>query len=317
MTENTKAQNDIERVLVGSIQKFSIEDGPGIRTTVFFKGCPLSCRWCHNPEMIDGAQQLIFSRKRCISCGYCIGVCPKGAISMDPEEGIVIDREKCDVCLECVPTCYSGALRPVAKEMTAAEIVDRAEEDKEFYDSTGGGITLSGGEILARGEFVGDVIDEAAARGINVCLDTCGHWSGELLAALAKKPNVTDVLYDLKAADCDVHREYTGVGNELILSNLRALASDPETASKINVRMPVVAGVNDSDEMIEKAGKIVSESGVKKVTLLPYHDLGIVKARNIGAEQERFEAPSDERINEIAAYFKDVIGAEVEVLGRV
>ena len=328
-----------EKVLVGSIQKFSIEDGPGIRTTVFFKGCPLSCSWCHNPEMIEAAQQLIYSKKRCIGCGYCITVCPKGAISFaDAEDAagvngaagsaadaegcaagrkVVIDRDKCDVCLECVPTCYAGALRPVAKEMTACEIIDKAEEDKEFYDSTGGGITLSGGEVLSRGEFVGDVIDEAARRGINVCLDTCGHWDSELLVALAKKPNVTDVLYDLKAADDDVHRRYTGVSNKLILENLSLLASDPETAPMLNVRMPVVAGVNDSDEMIEKAGKIIAENGIGKVTLLPYHDLGIIKAKNIGAEQERFEAPPDERIDEIAAYFKDVIGVQVEILGKV
>ena len=317
MTSTTGKENDIERVLVGSIQKFSIEDGPGIRTTVFFKGCPLSCRWCHNPEMIAPQQQLIFSKKKCIGCGHCIGVCPNDAVSMDPENGISIDREKCGVCLKCVEGCYSGALRPVAKAMSIDEIMEKVEEDREFYESTGGGVTLSGGEILTRGEFIGELIDEAGRRGIDVCLDTCGHWDEDLLMALAKRPNVTDVLYDMKVPDEEAHREYTGVSNEKILSNMRALAEEEETAPKITVRMPLVAGVNDSDEMIRKAGAILSEMGLRRITLLPYHDLGIAKMRNIGGEQERFEAPDEERLDEISAYFTEEMGMDAEILGRL
>ena len=313
--QNTDAAENT--VLVGSIQKFSTEDGPGIRTTVFFKGCPLACRWCHNPEMIDPDQQLIFTKSKCIGCGHCIGLCPNGAISADPEEGIVIDRDRCGVCLRCASECWAGALRPVAREMTVEEIIEKVAQDKEFYESTGGGITLSGGEILTHGTFIGELIDAAAERGIDVCLDTCGHWDAELLMSLAARPNVTDVLYDLKSPDNDIHKEYTGVGNSLILSNMKKLAEDPVTAPKLNIRMPLVAGVTDTDEQIRKAGELFADLRIRKATLLPYHDLGRSKKRNIGGEQELFEAPSEDRIEEIAAYLEDASGVSIEVLGRV
>ncbi len=312
-----RANDGEERVLVGSIQKFSTEDGPGIRTTVFFKGCPLRCRWCHNPEMIDPEQQLIFSRKLCIGCGHCLKVCPRGAVYAGPSGEIAIDRGKCDVCLLCTEGCYAGALRPVARRMSVSEIMEEVLADREFYDSTGGGVTLSGGEVLQRGEFIGELIDEAAANGIGVCLDTCGHWDDELLLSLAKRPNVTDILYDIKAADDEVHRAYTGVGNRKILGNLDTLVSDPETREKITIRMPLVSNVNDTDELIRKAGKIITERGIRRLDLLPYHDLGIAKMRNIGGEQERFEAPSEERISRIFGYFQDELGLDVHVPGRV
>ncbi|MFQ7012621.1 MAG: glycyl-radical enzyme activating protein, partial [Clostridia bacterium] len=188
--------NQSASVLVGSIQKFSVEDGPGIRTTVFLKGCPLSCKWCHNPEMIDAGQQLISSPNNCIGCGHCIQICPQNAISPDPEKGIHIDRNTCNVCLKCAKECYAQALRPVAKEMTIDEILATAEQDKRFYDHTGGGITVSGGEMLTHADFVGSLIDEAAKRGIHVCLDTSGFGDGKALQKLARKENVTDILYD-------------------------------------------------------------------------------------------------------------------------
>ena len=134
-----------ERVLVGSIQKFSTEDGPGIRTTVFLKGCPLKCRWCHNPEMIDPKQQLMRITGNCIGCGHCVSVCPHGAARIEADKGIVIDREKCDVCLKCADGCYAKALKAVAESMTVDEIMDVVEQDRGFYDNTGGGMTLSGG----------------------------------------------------------------------------------------------------------------------------------------------------------------------------
>ena len=212
--------NQSASVLVGSIQKFSVEDGPGLRTTVFLKGCPLSCKWCHNPEMIDAGQQLISSPNNCIGCGHCIQICPQNAISPDPEKGIHIDRNTCNVCLKCAKECYAQALRPVAKEMTIDEILATAEQDKRFYDHTGGGITVSGGEMLTHADFVGSLIDEAAKRGIHVCLDTSGFGDGKALQKLARKENVTDILYDMKAIDDEVHQAYTGVSNKRILENL-------------------------------------------------------------------------------------------------
>ncbi|QIB70074.1 glycyl-radical enzyme activating protein [Aminipila butyrica] len=309
--------NAPESVLVGSLQKFSVEDGPGIRTTIFLKGCPLRCKWCHNPELIDPQQQLIQSPNNCIGCGHCVKVCPQGAVTMNPEEGVVIDRAKCDRCLKCADECYAQALRPVAKPMTIDDILRIGLQDKGFYDNTGGGITVSGGEILLHADFVNKLIDEAGKQGIHVCMDTCGFGDSQAFMEMALKENVTDILYDMKAIDDDVHREYTGVSNQLILDNLRMLAADARTADKLTMRMPLIKGVNDSDDIIRRTGELYREIGVKRVNLLPYHSLGISKKRNVGGAQEEFEQPTEERLTEIENYFKNELNLKVEILGRV
>ena len=306
-----------ERVLVGSIQKFSIEDGPGIRTTIFLKGCPLSCKWCHNPELIDPQQQLIQSPNNCIGCGYCAKTCPRGAVEINPEKGVVIDRAKCDLCLACADNCYAKALRPVAKPMAIDEILRVAEQDKSFYDNTEGGITVSGGEILTHAEFVSRLIDEAGRRGIKVCIDTSGFGDPGALMEMALKENVTHILYDMKSIDDDVHRAYTGVSNVLILDNLRMLAREERTVDKLVMRMPLIKGVNDTEDIIKRTGEFYREIGVREVNLLPYHSLGISKERNVGGMQEAFEQPTEERLTEIERYFKNEVNLRVGVLGRV
>ena len=288
-----------ERVLVGSLQKFSVEDGPGIRTTIFFKGCPLDCKWCHNPELIDERQQLIKSQNNCIGCGHCVKACPQDAISISAEEGVIIDRTKCDLCLVCANECYAKTLRPVARFMTVDEILEIAAQDKGFYDKTGGGITVSGGEILMHASFVGRLGD------------------GKALMELAKKKNVTNILYDMKSIDDEIHRAYTGVSNRRILDNLRQLSADPEIVDKLIMRMPLIKGVNDSEDIIVRTGAFFRELGIKKVNLLQYHNLGISKKRNIGGVQEEFLPPTEERMNEIEVYFKNEINLKVEILGRV
>ncbi len=309
--------NTMERVLIGSLQKFSVEDGPGIRTTIFMKGCPLRCKWCHNPELIDPKQQLIQSPNNCIGCGHCVKICPRGAVTMNPESGIVIDRDKCNVCLACADECYAQALRPVAKPMTIAEILSIAEQDKGFYDNTQGGITVSGGEILMHAELVGRLIDEAGKRGIRVCMDTCGFGDSQALMEMALMENVTNILYDMKSIDDEVHREYTGVSNQRIIDNLRMLAADARTVNKLILRMPLIKGVNDSDDIIKRTGELYREIGVKRVNLLPYHSLGIGKKTNVGGIQEEFEPPTEEHLTEIETYFKNEINLKVEILGRV
>ena len=304
-----------QTALVGSIQKFSIQDGPGIRSTVFFKGCPLSCKWCHNPELISDDQQLFNIKANCIGCGSCIKVCPNGAISPREDKGVEIDRDKCDVCLKCTEVCYPEALRAVSTAMTVDDILAEAAKDKSFYDSTGGGITLSGGETLERGDFIRVLIDRASEMGIGICLDTCGHWDSEFLLELARHPNVTDILYDIKSVDDEVHIKYTGVSNKLILSNLKEMAKDDSVRKKINIRMPLISKVNDSEDQLKGAGELLRELKPAKLTLLPYHDLGAGKKRNLDESPEVFAPPSDERLADIAEYFKKTTGMEVEILG--
>lgn len=299
---------------VGSIQKFSVEDGPGIRTTVFLKGCPLHCQWCHNPEMIDFTPQLIRLTSRCIHCGFCIDVCTKGALYRK-DRNVEIDWDKCDNCLACVDVCYADALKSVAEEMSAVDIVNEAEKDQGFYAHTGGGITVSGGEMLSRAGFVSEIIELSGLRGINVCLDTSGYGDYEELFKLASSANVTDILYDMKCINPDRHIEKTGVSNEMILDNLSRLAASESIRVKIMMRMPLIKGYNDTDEIINETADFYDKNDLRKVTLLPYHKLGVPKSERIGEEAYVFEPPSRERLEKITEIFEKR-GIDVSILGE-
>lgn len=253
----------------------------------------------------------------CIKCGYCIEHCPQKAIFVNQEGKIDINRNLCNTCLECEKFCYAKALQPVAVPMTVEEIMKEVRKDKGFYDNTGGGMTISGGEMLTKPEFVEALIKAAKEEGINVCLDTSGYGDGEKLEKLASYDNVTNILYDMKAIDNQVHLEYVGKSNELILDNLKTLATNPVTKDKIFMRMPIIKGVNDSKEIIDKTIEFYSQNSIKALTLLPYHNLGISKKRNIGGSQEVFETPSDQFIEELKERFEKEAGMNVEILGKV
>jgi pyruvate formate lyase activating enzyme len=301
--------------LVGGIQKFSIEDGPGIRTTVFLKGCPLNCKWCHNPELIDFRQQIIVMLNSCIKCGYCIESCPQDAIRFDDEGTISINRVLCDNCMKCTEVCYAKALRPVANYMSVGEVLEEVEQDRDFYLHTDGGLTISGGEVLSHPDFAEDLIKKCAEKEINVCIDTSGYGDGYLLERLLSYNNVTNVLFDMKSIDNDIHKEYTGVENGLILDNLEQLANNPAILPALTMRMPLIKDVNDSDEIIHKTAAYYKEHNIKNVTLLPYHNLGISKEKNIGGCQAEFETPGRERIESILEQFVEGSGMNGEILG--
>lgn len=267
-----------EKVLITDIQKFAVNDGPGFRTLVFLKGCPLQCRWCHNPETLAPYPELYWKRRMCVQCGACLESCSRDAINppISPEESQGEDspyhkiiRNRCNLCMECVDACSYGALEIVGKPMMIEEILDEVESDRPFYDNSGGGMTLSGGEPTAHIEFAGTLLKGARKRGLHNCLDTSGFCNWEVLNGLIE--NVDVVLYDLKHTDPVKHKEWTDVDNTLILKNLQLLS---ETGMEIWVRIPVVPGFNDSMEDHNRAADFLANLPGKllRVDLLPYHN---------------------------------------------
>ncbi|MFH1484880.1 MAG: glycyl-radical enzyme activating protein [Chloroflexota bacterium] len=264
-------------VPVFNIQTLCLHDGPGLRTTVFLKGCPLRCRWCSNPESINPNPELGVIRARCDKCSKCVSVCPKGAISLDSEGMILVDTESCDACGQCVPVCYPEALTIYGKEMSLEQVVDKVRRDKIFYDGSGGGLTVSGGEPLMRAPFVAALFDACHDLGIHTCIETTGHCRQ---AELERLLDATDyVLYDLKNMDSEMHREFTGQANELILANAQVAA---RRAKDILFRIPLIPGFNDTLTNITATALFVQSLEREiAIELLPYHRLGMGKYENV------------------------------------
>jgi pyruvate formate lyase activating enzyme len=266
------------RGVIFNIQTYSIHDGPGIRTTVFIKGCPLRCAWCQNPESQMGIPQLFFNRELCAGCGRCLQVCPEGAIELHEGKSWT-NRIVCRGSGKCVEVCPNEARNMAGRYVTAGEVFKKVMEDKIFYERSGGGVTLGGGEPLASPEFSASLLRLCKNAGIHTALDTCGYAKWETVKQILL--HVDLVLYDLKHMDPAAHRLYTGVSNEIILENAKRICK--ELHISLLARIPIIPGFNDSIGNIEATGRfIATELGAStEVYLLPYHQLGEVKYQKL------------------------------------
>lgn len=266
----------MEQGIISDIQHFSTGDGPGIRTTVFFKGCNLRCRWCHNPETFYAATELMYHSNLCTRCGGCVSVCPKGVHSLTKEDHIV-DRSACIHCGKCVIRCSSHALRICGRSMIESEVMDYILEDKDFYTDSGGGVTLSGGEPLLQPKFCAAIAAACQTEGIPVILDTAGCVSYDRFQQVL--PYINNIYMDLKAVSESDMRKYTGGNLLLVLDNLGRLLSEGHS---VTVRIPVIPGYNDSPNYAAKLSQLVVKAGGAPVELLAFHRLGSAKYRALG-----------------------------------
>jgi len=294
-----------------SIIRFSTHDGPGIRTTVFMKGCPLACWWCHNPENWQHLPSEIYRPERCIGCGRCIAGCPTGALAVGPQ-GISTDPDRCGHCGRCVDACPAEARERTSWQVGAADLVRSISRDSLFYDQSGGGVTFSGGEPLTQPDFLLAALKQCGELEIHRAVDTSGYVESGTLQAVARHTDL--FLYDLKLVDPQKHRAHTGVDNHRILSNLRMLS---ESGAAIVVRIPLIPGVNDDSQSIALAGEFIA--GLPRrhaVDLLPFHPAASAKYAKLGlAYRGEHLAPlPPERVAEAARRLTDV-GLNVRIGG--
>lgn len=268
------------------IQRFSLHDGPGIRTTVFFSGCPLRCPWCANPESQRGGEELLYFQSKCVSCGRCATACPHGAVGFSLETGPVFHREKCSCCGKCADVCLSEALELSGKVMTVEEILSTVRRDRDYYEKTGGGITVSGGEPFVQPEGLDALLKAAKNEGFHTAVETTGSVSG---TAFQKGSSSVDLfLFDLKYSQPEVLRTTTGGDLQLILQNLRLAVG---SGNEVCVRIPVIPGFNHSPEAIDGILSLASDCGAKAVELLPYHTLGKGKYVQLGRTYPMGDTP--------------------------
>lgn len=285
--------------IVFNMMRFSIHDGPGIRTTVFLKGCPLRCEWCHNPESQDFQPGLMLFAERCRLCRDCVAACPRHGIS-DPADGLKIPEE-CDACGSCAEACVAGARELAGRRTTVAELMEELRRDVVFFDESRGGVTISGGEPLAQPVFTRGLLAACRESGIHTALDTCGYAAPGVFASVSALAGL--VLFDLKAMDSATHARFTGVPNETILGNLRSLAATGQT---VIVRFPLIPGVNDTEEELSAFSSFMRSCGLFSVDLLPYHCIGADKHTRMGGDRRagEFTAPTPERVGDVAAMFR-------------
>ncbi len=262
------------RALIFNVQRFSVHDGPGIRTTVFFKGCPLRCRWCQNPESLEPGPELAFYAERCQATGDCVTACPREVLRHDGERVV---REDCDACGECVERCPYDALRVIGRIVSLEELVAEVARDRPFYRSSGGGVTLSGGEATLQMEFIVAFASRCQEMGIEVVLQTCGAFGWESLAPHLERFEL--IHFDLKVMDSKLHRRLTGAANRPILGNARRLVA---AGAEVRFRMPVIPEHTDDEPNLRRIAAFLTELGVPRLELLAYHRMGEVKSARLG-----------------------------------
>jgi pyruvate formate lyase activating enzyme len=266
--------------VVFNIQRYSIQDGPGIRTTVFFKGCPLKCAWCSNPESQSYKPEIVHRDSLCTKCGHCLDVCETKALSLT-EKAVMIDRQLCNNCGKCVDVCIAGALKVFGETMTVGQVFKQVKKDEEFYRNSSGGVTVSGGEPLAQADFVAALFKLCKANGIHTCIET----SGLTTAAAFQKviPYTSLILFDIKLSDSYDHQKWTGQPNVDILHNLLSVSA---SGVPVIIRVPIIPGVNDSQKELTSIGMIALRvlGSKKEINLLPYHKFGMGKYQMLDKE---------------------------------
>lgn len=296
---------------VFNIQKFSVNDGPGIRTTVFLKGCPLSCLWCHNPESKSAHAEVLFDSNKCIGCKECARLCPNGCHTFDDDKMLhLYNRKGCVACGECCGVCYADSLELAGKEQTVQEVIEEVMKDKVFYDNSGGGITLSGGEPMLQFEFTLELLKEAKKQGLHTCIETCGFARPEQYREIAEFIDI--FLFDYKETDPLLHRKFTGVTNELILENLKMLDS---MGADIVLRCPIIPTLNDRKEHFSGIASLANSlKNVKEINIEPYHPLGASKAERLDKEYPLSELtfPENETVEQWISFISSLTDVPVK-----
>lgn len=275
-----------EKGIIFDIQRNSFVDGPGIRTSVFLKGCNLKCAWCHNPESQSGKTEMLFYKNKCIGCGKCREVCPHSP-------------DNCRFCGKCELYCPTDARRVCGREYTSDEVLAELVKDKSFYENSGGGVTFSGGECMLQIDFLCEMLKKCKVEGLHTAVDTAGNVEWEHFERVMK---YTDLfLYDVKLFDSAEHKKYTGAGNEKILENLKRLF---ESGAAVWIRIPIIGGVNDSAFEMQKIKSLLMPYNPQKIELLPYHSLGIGKSEALNKKTREFTVPGKDVMERLRAVFE-------------
>lgn len=292
--------------IVFDIQRFCVNDGPGIRTNVFLKGCPLNCLWCHNPESNSRKKQLYCNWNKCVDCGKCVNVCQNHVHKMEDDKH-VINFENCKLCGECIEQCPQEALGIYGKDLSVEDVILEIRKDQDYYKTSGGGVTISGGEPMFQAEYARLLAKECKNQGFHVCMETSGFAAWEKYEKIM--PYIDMFLFDYKATGDALHKKLTGVSQSIILQNMKLLI---QNGKNVRLRCPIIPGYNLSKEHLEAIARI-STKGVSSVDIIPYHDMGKGKAKNIGSDMfvEGVKVPEQTDVEEWIEYIEKQGGIHI------